>query len=163
MHHGTVWIASIVPLCESSSHIIVRDRRGLRPIARIEQGQSKRSRSPRSSQTLVIVSVMFSYDRPDRKQTFWSDRGDRDARGDHMRTSLKNAIIRSFILRGNNYHGMFLLLLWVLDTKENTLFKNCFVFWSVLSRFFCFYYLTSCVFGTQKRSSYKLKPSALLH
>ena len=64
------------------------DRPGLRPIARIEHARSKRSRSPQSRQALTIVYVMFTYDRPNRKTTFWIDSGDRNDSGDYMRTSL---------------------------------------------------------------------------
>ncbi len=55
-------------------------RRREREARRIEHGRSKRSWSPQSPQTLAIVCVMFSYNRPDRKKTFWSDRGDRNDR-----------------------------------------------------------------------------------
>lgn len=64
MHYGTVWIASIVSLRETSSHKIVYDISALRPIARTEHGRSKRSRSPQPQQALTIVCVMFSYNRP---------------------------------------------------------------------------------------------------
>ena len=86
--YRTVWIASNVSLRQSSSHKIVPDRRGLRPIARIEHGRSKRSRSPQSPQALTIVCVMFSYNRPNRKTTFLSDSGDRNDGDDYMRTNL---------------------------------------------------------------------------
>ena len=68
------------------------DRPGLQPIARIEHGRSKRSRSPQSPQAWTIVYVMFSYNRPNRKTTFWTDSGDRNDSGDYMRTSLKQPL-----------------------------------------------------------------------
>ena len=67
------------------------DRRGLRPIARIEHERSKRSRSPQSPHALTIVYAMFSYNRPNRKTTR-KTRGDRNDSGDYMRTSLKRAV-----------------------------------------------------------------------
>ncbi len=73
----------------SSSHIIVRDRRGLRPSATDRPDRTRAIEAIAISPIVANVFVMFSYDRPDRKQTFWSDRGERDDRGDHMRTSLK--------------------------------------------------------------------------
>ena len=70
MHHWTAWIASIVSMRQSSFHQLVHDRPGLRPIARIEHGRSKRSRSPQSPQALTIVYVMFSHNRPNRMITY---------------------------------------------------------------------------------------------
>ncbi len=58
------------------SVIAVLRRRKEREAKRIEHGRSKRSWSPQSPQTLAIVWVMFSYNRPNRKKTFWSDRSD---------------------------------------------------------------------------------------
>ena len=92
------------------------DRPGLRPIARIEHGRSKRSRSPQSPQALTIVYVMFSYNRPNRKTTFWIDSGDRNDSGDYMRTSLYRISVSEFydwLFGPEKFFGDF----WETDTR----------------------------------------------
>ncbi len=72
------------------SVIAVLRRRRERKARRIEHGRSKRSWSPQSSQTLAIVCAMFSYNRPNRKKTFWVTEAIKTIRAiyNYMRTSL---------------------------------------------------------------------------